>query len=224
MLWLSFAGYSKSITVFNNCRLVSATLLAGASATLDDTAALAAVDRVESIADVRALLRQLQRESLAKKPAAIVRGPFLAEMLLDASMLQVQKSIVARHSKCDGLQIASRTRCARVVFLCMTMYSPASCIAVLMCMFLARVASMTVFLFQKSFGAVIDAELPAVAIPLANALTSRIIEYITRVGISSAVFFDLQRILASFLHPSVWSAAAVTGAFYGRLTPEESAL
>ena len=79
--------------MFYERRLISAAILSGAAATLDDAVAEAVVARVESIADVRALLRQLQRESLAKKPAAIVRGPFLAEMLLDAAMLQVRRGI-----------------------------------------------------------------------------------------------------------------------------------
>ncbi len=80
---------------FYERRLISSAILSGAAATLDDAVTEAVVARVESIADVRALLRQLQRESLAKKPAAIVRGPFLAEMLLDAAMLQVRRCIVS---------------------------------------------------------------------------------------------------------------------------------
>lgn len=135
--------------------LLSALFLSGAA--VDDAAltpsdvAAVVTSPYPTVTAVRSLLRKLQASQLSTRPPAVVRGPSLAEIVLDMALLQ---------SRCGtgvaGEDVGTAALCADV--------------------------------------------------------TQRLLEYISRVGVSTSAFFDLQRVLTPFILPSSWTeAGAVVG-------------
>jgi hypothetical protein len=81
--------HPSALHVHSLRRLVASAMLCGALPDSDNlTAEPAAASSIASVGELRSLLRHFQRHECTKRPPSIVRGPFLAEMLLDCALLQ----------------------------------------------------------------------------------------------------------------------------------------